>query len=256
MGEQADSEYQKMSADLEQAIENNPDMTLAEGIAEMQQFEMERCLGKETEVKLKRSKDLLEKGTDLNKEILKKRIDARTENAESKLRQEFADDIAIAPEEQDLLAEMGEGDDWWWEDTLTRAVVAENENGKSEWDVLEAEQKRLKEAMKRRQQEERKRLEGELDGDKQTELESVDRAAEIELKNYETKLIKAGIKPDDDPNDSKTAQKLIEAGLQSNKEFRARLEREREAKKQRTLKRHAERRAKALKKQELGHDLE
>merc|ERR1711934_121517 len=70
------------------------------------------------------------------------------------------------------------------------------------------------------------------------------------------KLMKAGIKPDDDPNDSKTAQKLIEAGLQSSKEFRARLEREREAKKQRTLKRHAERRAKALKKQGLGHDLE
>merc|ERR1711934_866606 len=70
------------------------------------------------------------------------------------------------------------------------------------------------------------------------------------------KLMKAGIKPDDDPNDSKTAQKLIEAGLQSSKEFRARLERERKAKKQRTLKRHAERRAKALKKQGLGHDLE
>ena len=232
-------------------------MSLMDGIAQMQQMELDG-LGLETEQKLTTAKMLLEKGIDLNKDMLKKRMDARKANAEKKLREEVGedDDFDIDQEEQDLLDEMGEGDDWWWEDTLTRAVVAENDSGKNEWNVLEAEQKRLKEAMKRRQQEERKRLEGDLDGEKQKELESVDRAAEIELKNYEAKMIKAGIKPDHDPNDSKTAQKLIEAGLESSKEFKARLEREREAKKQRTLKRHAERRAKALKKQELGHDLE
>merc|ERR1719201_913998 len=154
--EKATAEMQEVVEKLEKQVEQDEGMSLMDGIAQMQQMELDG-LGLETEQKLTAGKMLLEKGIDLNKDMLKKRMDARNANAEKKLREEASedDDFDIDQEEQDLLDEMGEGDDWWWEDTLTRAVVAENENGKSEWDVLEAEQKRLKQAMKRRQQEER-----------------------------------------------------------------------------------------------------
>merc|ERR1712025_23959 len=83
-----------------------------------------------------------------------------------------------------------------------------------------------------------------------------DKLLEADVKKHEAELEKLGISPDANSDDEETARKLAEAGLESSKQFRARLESERKAKKQRMLKRLAEKRAKALKKQELGHDLE
>merc|ERR1712146_510672 len=121
----------------------------------------------------------------------------------------------------DLLAMLGDGDDdYWWEESLTRDIVAETENT-SDWDALAQEQKRIKDEMLKRQEEERNELQSQILAEENMLVEELKLADDEKIKQRAIEL------------DGLSEQQIKDANLETVQELRERLERERESEKQR-----------------------
>merc|ERR1712146_548625 len=99
--------------------------------------------------------------------MLKKKFEAKKKQKRQDLQQEEENALSNAEadfnqEEADLLALLGDGDDgYWWEESLTRDIVAETENT-SDWDALAQEQKKNQGRNAKKTREERNELQSQI----------------------------------------------------------------------------------------------